>query len=308
MTSTALTQVPAHIAARIAARQAAGNGKSDAMKAILGDGGASFPKISIRAGRYRLVEDGVETPVGITLDAIIVGVNPRTSKVFYGKAYDQSADAVRPDCFSNDGLKPDASVTAPVANGCANCPNNVLGSKILPSGAKSKMCNDQRHLAVIPASDPSKVYGMTVPVSGMKALREYFKELDNFGMNPEETITELGFDDAASYPKITFTRKGFVPEKHITKIDSIVGSDDVKVAVRIMAPTGSTTPAIAAPAANAALAAPTPAPAPKPAVDDAYEEEPAAAAAPAPAPSKPVAAPVKSSSELEAKLDNLFGD
>lgn len=308
MTTTAMTQVPAHIAARIAARQAAGNGKSEAMKAILGEG-ASFPKISIRAGRYRLVEDGVETPVGITLDAIIVGVNPRTSKVFYAKAYDQSADNTRPDCFSNDGLKPDASVTTPVANGCANCPNNVLGSKILPSGAKSKMCNDQRHLAVIAAADPNKVYGLTVPVSGMKALREYFKDLDNFGMNPEETITELGFDDTASYPKMTFARKGFVPEKHITKIDSIVGSDDVKVAVRIMAPNGSTQAAIAAPAANAALAAPTPAPALKPAVDDAYEEEaPAAPVAAAPAPSKPVAAPVKSSSELEAKLDNLFGE
>lgn len=307
-TSTAVTQVPAHIAARIAARQAAGNGKSDAMKAILGDG-VQFPKISIRAGRYRLVEDGVETPVGITLDAIIVGVNPKTSKVFYAKAYDQSADNVRPDCFSNDGVKPDASVTAPVANGCANCANNVLGSKILPSGAKSKMCNDQRHIAVIAAADPNKVYGMTVPVSGMKALREYFKELDNFGMNPEETITELGFDDTASYPKITFTRKGFVPEKHINAIDAIVGGEDVKVAVRLMAPTGATRSAIAAPAANAALSAPPPAPAPKPAVDDAYEEEAAAPAAAAPVPPpKPVAAPVKASSELEAKLDNLFGE
>ena len=206
MTSTAVATVPAHIAARIAARQAAGNGKSDAMKAILGDG-PSFPKISIRAGRYRLVEDGVETPVGITLDVIVVGVNPRTSKVFYAKAYDQSAEGLRPDCFSNDGITPDASVTAPVAKGCAGCPNNVLGSKVLPSGAKSKMCGDQRHMAVIAAADPSKVYGLTIPVSGMKALREYFKELDNFGINPEEVITELGFDDTASYPKVVFKQK-----------------------------------------------------------------------------------------------------
>jgi len=311
MSTTAIINVPAHIAARIAARQAAGNAKSDAMKAILGEG-AAFPKISIRAGRYRLVEDGVETPVGITLDAIIVGVNPRTSKVFYAKAYDQAADNVRPDCFSNDGLKPDASVTAPVANGCANCANNVLGSKVLPSGAKSKLCSDQRHIAVIAAADPNKVYGMTVPVSGMKALREYFKELDNFGMNPEETITELGFDDTASYPKITFTRKGFVPEKHITSIDAIVAGDDVKVAVRLMAPNPSTKAAIAAPAANAALAAPTPAaaaPAPAaPSVEDGYEEEAAPAVSAQPLASKPVAAPVKASSELEAKLDNLFGD
>lgn len=310
MTSTAVATVPAHIASRIAARQAAGNGKSDAMKAILGDG-PSFPKISIRAGRYRLVEDGVETPVGITLDVIVVGVNPRTSKVFYAKAYDQSAEGLRPDCFSNDGITPDASVTAPVAKGCAGCPNNVLGSKVLPSGAKSKMCGDQRHMAVIAAADPSKVYGLTIPVSGMKALREYFKELDNFGINPEEVITELGFDDTASYPKVVFKQKGYVPEKSVSHIDSIVQSDDVKVAVRLMAPTGSTKAAIAAPAGNAAIAAPIAAPA----VDPDYDDTPApAAAAPAavatpaaPAP-KPVAAPVKASSELEAKLDNLFGE
>jgi len=310
MTSTAVATVPSHIAARIAARQAAGNTKSDAMKAILGDG-PSFPKISIRAGRYRLVEDGVETPVGITLDVIVVGVNPKTSKVFYAKAYDQGAENVRPDCFSNDGVVPDASVTAPVSKGCAGCPHNVLGSKILPSGAKSKMCNDQRHMAVIAAADPSKVYGLTIPVSGMKALREYFKELDNFGINPEEVITELGFDDTASYPKVIFKQKGYVPEKSVSHIDSIVQSDDVKVAVRLMAPTGSTKAAIAAPAGNAAIAAPVAAPA----VDPDYDDTPApAAAAPAavatpvaPAP-KPVAAPVKASSELEAKLDSLFGE
>lgn len=310
MTTTAVATVPAHIAARIAARQAAGAGKSEAMRAILGDGGAAFPKISIRAGRYRLVEDGVETPVGITLDAILVGVNPKTSKVFYGKAYDQSADNVRPDCFSNDGIKPDASVTAPVSQGCANCPNNVLGSKILPSGAKSKLCNDQRHVAVIAAADPNKVYAMTVPVSGMKALREYFKDLDNYGLNPEEVITELGFDDTASYPKITFKRKGYVPEKHIERITAITSSDDVKVAVRLMAPSASTKAAIAAPAATGALAAPVDAQAPTaPAVDDAYEEEAPKAAAPAPkAPKeKPTAAPVKSSDALENEIENLFG-
>lgn len=287
--------VPAHIAARISARQAAGE-KSANMKAILGDGGLAFPKISIRAGRYRLVEDGVETPVGITLDTIIVGVNPRVSKVFYAKAYDQSAENVRPDCLSHDGVRPDASVTAPVAQGCAGCPHNVLGSKILPSGAKSKMCNDQRHLAVVAAADPTKVYGMTVPVSGMKALREYFKDLDNFGLNPEEVITELGFDDTASYPKMVFRRKGYVPEKGLDRILALTNSEDVKVAVRLAAPTGSTQVQIAAPLA--------------PVVDDAYEA-PAPAAAPTPAatkPDKPKAAPVKASAGLAEEIDSLFNE
>lgn len=306
--SNTLATVPDHIAKRIAARQQAGTPKSAAMAAIIGDG-FQFPKISIRAGRYRLVEDGVETPVGITLDAIIVGVNPKTSKVFYSKPYDQAADNVRPDCFSNDGIAPDVSVTHPVHANCSNCPNNVLGSKILPSGAKSKMCSDQRHLAVIAAADPGKVYAMTVPVSGMKALREYFKDLNNFGINPEEVITELGFDDTASFPKIVFKQKGYVPEKFVDKIDAVVEGDDVKVAVRLIPPTGKTAVGIAAPAGGGVQLAAAAKPAP---VDDAYEDEPAAAA-PAPVAAKapkekPVAAPVKASSELEQKLDNLFAE
>jgi len=304
--------VPAHIAARIAARQQAGT-KSTVAAAVVSDG-VSIPRISIRAGRYRLVEGGVETTVGVTLDTIIVGANPRVSKVFYGKQFDASASDVRPDCWSNDGLKPDAAVNAPVHSSCADCPHNVLGSKILPSGAKSKMCADQRHLAVVAAADPTKVYSLTVPVSGMKALREYFKELGNYGIGPEEVITELGFDDSASFPKITFKQKGYVPEKAITRVDSLLESDDVKVATRLMAPKDSG-PALAAPQQNAAIAAPAKPAAP--AVDDAYEDEAVAApqqAAPSAAvhgsspTSKPTVAPVKASDELAAKLDSLFDE
>ncbi len=290
--------VPAHIAARIAARQQSGT-KSTIASAIVSDGGGpSVPRISIRAGRYRLNEDGVETTVGVTLDTIIVGANPRVSKVFYKDAFDASAENIRPACWSNDGLKPDANVTAPVSSSCADCPHNVLGSKILPSGAKSKLCSDQRHLAVVPAADPTKVYSLTVPVSGMKALREYFKELTNYNIGPEEVITELGFDDQASYPKITFKQKGYVPEKAISRVDELISSDTVKVATRQLAHTSAT--ALSAPAAKPAIAA-----APAPAVDDAYEEEAAPAVAKA---AKPAVAPVKASDELAAKLDSLFDE
>lgn len=302
-----IANVPAHIAARIAARQQAGT-KSSVASAIVSDG-PSIPRISIRAGRYRLNEDGVETTVGVTLDTIIVGANPRVSKVFYAKQFDASAENVRPDCWSNDGLKADASITSPVHSSCADCPNNVLGSKILPSGAKSKMCADQRHLAVVAAADPTKVYSLTVPVSGMKALREYFKELGNYGIGPEEVITELGFDDQASFPKITFKQKGYVPEKAISRVDTLIVSDSVKVATRQLAPQNAT--ALAAPAAKAAIAVAPVAPA-QPAVDDAYEEELSHAvpqsATTSPAVSKPTVAPVKASDELAAKIDSLFDE
>lgn len=294
-----VTTVPAHIAARIAARQQSGT-KSTVASAIVSDG-PSIPRISIRAGRYRLVEDGVETTVGVTLDTIIVGANPRVSKVFYGKVFDASATDIRPDCWSNDGLKPDVIVDKPVNASCADCPHNVLGSKILPSGAKSKMCADQRHIAVVPAADPTKVYSLTVPVSGMKALREYFKELGNYGVGPEEAITELGFDDSASYPKITFKQKGYVPEKAMQRVDTLLTSDNVKVATRQISPVQAG-PALAAPQKAAQIAAP--------AVDDAYEEEEQAApiVTEKSVKEKPVVASVKASDELSAKLDSLFDE
>jgi len=290
--SNTTVQVPAHIAARIAARQKTG-ATSAIAAAINTAGGLNIPRISIRAGRYRLCEDGVETPVGVTLDVVIIGANPRVSKIFYSKPYDGSADGVAPDCLSNDGVSPDAAIQDPVCSSCAACPNNVLGSKILPSGAKSKLCADQRHLAVVAAADPHKVYSLTIPVSGMRALREYFKDLTNYGIGPEEVITELGFDDAASYPKIVFSRKGYVPEKSLDKIDALVESDDVKIATHLMPPRER--PSLAAPQ-QAAL------------VDDAYEdeEEQSKVVSGAAKKTKPKTAPVKVSDELSAKLDDLF--
>lgn len=294
--------VPAHIAARIAARQQAGT-KSAITSAIVGEGGASIPRISIRAGRYRLNEDGVETTVGVTLDTIIVGANNRVSKVFYGKAFDAAAENVRPDCWSNDGLKPDGSVASPVHTSCADCPNNVLGSKILPSGFKSRLCADQRHLAVVAAADPSKVYSLTVPVSGMTGLREYFKDLSNYGISPEEVVTELGFDDQASYPKITFKQKGYVPEKAISRVDSLLLSDSVKIATREMAPTKAG-PALSAPSTASAML--SHAESSGPTGEEAYEgEEPIQAKS---VQAKPMVSPVKASDELAAKIDSLFDE
>ena len=288
--------VPAHIAARIAAR---GGQKSATLAALLTDGFA-YPKISTRASRFRLVEDGVETVVGVTLDVVIVGSNPKVSKIWYSKPYD-GGDGVRPDCWSNDGITPDTAVETPFHPNCGACPNNILGSKVTPKGAKSKICADQRNLAVVPAADPTKVYGLTVTISGMKALREYMKDLSNYGLIPEEVITELGFDEKADFPKLTFRQKpehGFVPEKAMAAIEEICASEEVRIATR----QETSTPRLAAPVTVAAIAAPsTPAPAP-------------VAAAPAPAPVVPPKQPEENTapkteglSAMEKKLADLFG-
>lgn len=291
--------VPAHIAARIAERQK--NKQSTLASAVLATTGTSAPRISLRAGRFRLVESGIETTVGVNLDVIIVGVNPKVSKVFYAGAWDPNAENSAPACFSNDGTKPDARVESPVSNNCTTCPHNVLGSKVLPSGAKSKMCADQRHIAVVAAADPSKVYSLTVPVSGMKALREYFSELANYGIGPEEAITELGFDENASYPKLVFKHKGYVPEKAMGTVDQLLEDDATKIAIRVLDPAnatpkleGNATPKMAAPKVT-----------PEDDEAAAYEQPPIVATAKE---EKPKVEAVKSSDELSAKLDSLFDE
>lgn len=278
--------VPDHIAERIRQRQESGK-KSAVAGAIVGASGegSSIPRISIRSSRYRLVESGVETVVGTTLDVVIVGANPRVSKVFYGSAYDGENTA--PTCFSSDGVKPHASVENPVNDNCAGCPNNELGSKILPSGNKSKLCADQRHLAVVAAADPSKVYSLTIPVSAMRGLREYFKSLGNYGLTPEEVVTELSFDDNASYPKIVFNHKGYVPEAKLDSLEKLTEHDSVKIATRQLEPSAT----LEAPKAETRIEA---------------KEEPVE---PPPAPKKkPKLEPVKASDDLANSIADLFDE
>ena len=268
MTDTTLN-VPAHIADRIAARKAEGS-RSAVLDAVVGEG-TSIPKISIRASRYRLVDGDIETVIGTSLDVVIIGSNPKVSKAYFDKPYDSSAADMFPVCTSANGITPDESTENPVSPSCATCPHNVLGSKINNSGAKSKTCSDTRALAVIAASDPSKVYQLLVPISAMKALRVYFKHLNNYGVIPEEAITQLGFDDHADYPKITFSLKGYVTPAALPAIEAVQSTDGFNaailqdVAARALPAPGEVAPApvaapVAAPVVEAAPVAPVAAP------------------------------------------------
>ncbi len=112
----------------------------------------------------------------------------------------------------------------------------------------------------------------------------------------------LCFDDTASYPKITFKQKGYVPEKAIERVDVLLASDQVKVATRQLNPTQAG-PALAAPQKATQIAA-------APVVDDAYEEDaaPPEQVTTKSVKEKPTVTSVKASDELSAKLDSLFDE
>lgn len=297
-------QVPAHLVGRI--------GKSSALAQALTGGissGESIPRISIKGGRFRIVEGGNETILDTTkLDVIIVGANPRLSKAWYSKAWSKEAEPTAPDCFSLDGIGPHTDSTNPQNDLCASCPHNAWGSKVTDSGQQIKACPDQKRLAVVAADDPSgPIYLLQVTPAALKGLNAYQKELSMRGFSPEIVKTRITFDTDASFPKIMFGFGGFIDDQDQATVDTLFGSQSVREI------TGEASGHVGARPATAALPAAKSAPAPV------EEEAPAAPvrgfgakAAPKAAPKKPVeepkAAPVlEATDSLAAEIAALVG-
>jgi len=264
-------QVPAHLAKRVGVPSAL----AQSLVGGIG-GGASYPRISIKGSRFRIVEGDTETVLdSTTIDVVIVGANPRLSKTYYAKQWTPDAEPTAPDCFSLDGIAPDPEAAAPQNDLCASCPQNAWGSKVNPTtGQEIKACSDLKRLAVVAADDPSgPVYLMLVTPAALKGLNQYQKELSVRGIPPEIVKTRVSFDTDASFPKLKFGFGGFLDADVQSVVDDLFGSQTVTEITGEAPRQPVAVPAIAAPKAIA----------PKPAV---VEPEPAAAPAPEPTPAK----------------------
>jgi hypothetical protein len=142
------------------------NELSDTAKALTGGGtGVSTKRISIKGGVFRLLAGGKEVAAidDRHLDVIIVKAAPKVNRIFYAKSYD--ADNIAgPDCWSNDGETPDASIKTPQHSACHNCPQNIAGS----GQGNSRACRFQQRLAVVLANDPEgDVLQLTLPATSI---------------------------------------------------------------------------------------------------------------------------------------------
>lgn len=293
-------QVPAHLAGRIGVPSALAQSLTGGLSS-----GNSFPRISIKGARFRIVEGDTETVLDSTaIDVVIVGANPRLSKTWYAKQWTPDSEPQAPDCFSLDGIGPDPEATDPQNDLCASCPQNAWGSKVTPQGQQIKACADQKRLAVVAADDPSgPIYLLSVTPAALKGLNQYQKELSVRGIPPEIVKTRVSFDTDASFPKLKFTFGGFLDADTQQVVDGLFGSERVKEITGENPRTPVAVPQIARAAAPVApkpavkAAAPVEEPAPAPAPTQAAAPKRGfgaskAAAAPAPAPA-PAAAPAK---------------
>lgn len=309
-------RVPAHVAQRVGTPSALAQSMTGGIA-----GGVAYPRISIKGGRFRIVEGDTETVLdSTTLDVIIVGANPRLSKTWYAKAWSKDAEPTAPDCFSLDGVRPDPEATDPQNDLCASCPQNAWGSKVTPTGQEIKACSDQKRLAIVAADDPTgPIYLLQVTPAALKGLNQYQKELSVRGIPAEIVKTRISFDTDASFPKLKFGFGGFLQADDQAEVDKLFGTDEVKeITGEVLRQPAEV--AKAAPPKVTQKTAPKPVEEPEPAAPAKDEEAPATPkrgfgastsakkkAKPAPEP-KVVAADDDSASSLADEIAALVGE
>ena len=216
------------------------NELSETAKALTGGGtGASVKRISIKGGVFRLVAGGKEIASvdDRHLDVIIVKAAPKVSRIFYEGAYDPERIS-GPDCWSNDGEKPDATIKAPQHKTCMGCPQNEAGS----GNGNSRACRFQQRLAVVLENNPDgDVLQLTLPATSVfgkedgdkRPLQAYarFLAVQTPPVNPEQIVTRMKFDTKAESPKLFFTPVRWLEEQEYEIVQRQADSDDAKRAI-----------------------------------------------------------------------------
>ena len=216
------------------------NELSDTAKALTGGGVSnSVKRISIKGGVFRLVAGGKEVASidDRNLDVIIVKAAPKVSRIFYASSYD--ADNITgPDCWSNDGERPDPTAENKQSDTCLNCPKNQAGS----GQGNSRACRYQQRLAVVLANNPEgDVLQLTLPATSVfgkedgdkRPLQAYARYLavQNPPVNPEQIVTEMRFDTKAESPKLFFKPVRWLSEDEYEVIKTQAASSDAQRAV-----------------------------------------------------------------------------
>lgn len=217
------------------------NELSETALALTGGGtGGGVKRISIKGGVFRLISGGKEIASieDRHLDVVIVKAAPKVSRIFYAGSYDKDAPAAPPDCWSNDGEKPDASAKNKQAQTCMACPQNQAGS----GQGNSRACRYQQRLAVVLENNPGgDVLQLTLPATSVfgkedgdkRPLQAFARHLalSNPPINPEQIVTRMKFDTKAESPKLFFSPVRWLTNDEYAVVKTQAESTDAQRAV-----------------------------------------------------------------------------
>lgn len=179
-------------------------------------GNTAVKRISIRGGVFRMMVNGEEVAKNEnrSMNVVIVAGNPKVSRQFYAGKY-VAGETTSPDCWSNDGDKPDASIEFPQNSTCEGCPQNIKGS----GQGDSRACRYQQRLAVLLADDiDGDVFQLLLPAQSVfgrgdvdkMPFQQYAKYVGSMGRSLTTLITEIRMDSDSATPKLTFKPVGYL--------------------------------------------------------------------------------------------------
>ena len=156
------------------------------------------------------------------IDVVMVKAASVLSKKYYAGGYVDGSDA-KPDCFSNNGISPDASVPNKINPTCGNCPMNVRGSKISDNGNAVKACADSKRMAIVPLGDidnESKGGPMllNIPADSLQDTAKYGHDMSQVGFPYYAVGTRISFDPEKAHPKFVYRAVRKLTDEEAEKI------------------------------------------------------------------------------------------
>ncbi len=241
-------------------------GVDETTRALMGgvqQTGPSTKRISIKGSVFRMVVEGKEVAKNEerAMNVVIVGAAQYNSRTFYEATFAEGQGAKMPDCFSDNGISPNAKSTAPQAASCKDCPQNVDGSA--PSG-KGRACRFSRRLAVVLENDQQgDVFQLTLPAQsifgkgaeGKLPLEAYVRLLGTNNVSVTSVVTEMRFDTSSATPKLTFKAVRYLEEDEFANALAKGKTPEAKTAIGQTAAAIDGAVAIAAPKLKEALVA-----------------------------------------------------
>lgn len=243
-------------------------GVSELTKQLAGRSGVK--RIVPKNGTFKLVVGGEEMgKIKGDLNAIVVNAAPKVGRIFYAKAWSPDAEPTAPDCFSNDGVTPDAKAANPQSHNCNDCPQNVKGS----GQGQSKACRYSRRIAVLLEQDfgsslEGQVYQMNLAskslfgdnVGDAFTFENYTKYLSSNGKSIDYVVTRISFNDENDNQSVLFNPVRYINRTEYEAVGKVAGTEQTKALVT-MTPSQADgvvkQPALAAPKAEAEEPEPT---------------------------------------------------
>lgn len=299
-----------------------------------------FPVLSIRGKAFAVARGGQRTIVtrpddpdspANYVDAVFVKTNPAMSKVYYLKGYVEGSSE-RPDCSSNDGVRPEPGVPHPQAKSCAACPHNAFGTNATGRG---KACSDSRRIAVAALSAIDDPMLLRVPASSFKNLVKYANYLSQRGIKSmASVVTRIKFDVNEATPLLEFSPRALLAADVAAEVKKIANSELVAQIVGLMPSphedddTPLELPKVTMDDVAKAVQTPKPAPAPEPEAEpeeeapkpkrqakpkpkvevEAVAEAVVTPVKPTPVPPAKPSTPADDMDSLNAALDDLLGE